>query len=298
VKRLAILSDLHLDINQLTETEWVYFIEMLTEKRVDHVHLAGDIANTKQQALAFIEYLSAYFPTTFHWGNHEMADLTETEMERFADSRFLNFRFFPLSHKTWLLGINGWYDYTFVKGATRDFERLKKLAWYDRFIHRDANDSVVMQRIADQFVAIMRTVPKDKQVIISTHFVPNQAFVQTFSGKYEKWNQINAFLGSPQIGTLAKNFPQVQAIAFGHTHRRFASRQLDGIHYTCRPLGYAYEWQSTRQFMLAHPQRTQLDMPTIKREWQHYGKEFYRLYPKMLEQEIESAVSFFAYEDK
>lgn len=50
--------------------------------------------------------------------------------------------------------------------------------------------------------------------------------------------------------------------------------------------------------MLAHPQRTQLDMSTIKREWQHYGKELYRLYPKMLEQEIESAVSFFAYEDK
>lgn len=88
MKRLAVLSDVHIDINQLAETEWAMLVKLLLDEHINHVHLAGDIANTKQQALAFVDYLSNYFPTTFHWGNHEMADLTEGEIENYSDSRF------------------------------------------------------------------------------------------------------------------------------------------------------------------------------------------------------------------
>lgn len=297
MKRLAVLSDVHIDINQLAETEWAMLVKLLLDEHIDHVHLAGDIANTKQQAFAFLDYLSNYFPTTFHWGNHEMADLTEGEIEHYLDPRFLNFRFFALSDTTWLLGINGWYDYSFVEGAPRDFERLKKLAWYDRFIQREARDPVVMQQIAENFVAIMRTVPKDKRVIVSTHFVPNQAFVQTFTGKYAKWNQINAFLGSPKIGQMATEFLQIKALVFGHTHHRFGSVQVGGIYYECRPLGYAYEWRSMRE-ALKQKQQKQLTMAALKREWQQSAKEMYHLYPEIVEQELKAALTILLYEEE
>ena len=276
MKRLAVLSDVHIDINQLAETEWAMLVKLLLDEHINHVHLAGDIANTKQQALAFLDYLSNYFPTTFHWGNHEMADLTEGEIEHYSDSRFLNFRFFALSDTTWLLGINGWYD---------------------RFIQREARDPVVMQQIAENFVAIMRTVPKDKRVIVSTHFVPNQAFVQTFTGKYAKWNQINAFLGSPKIGQMATEFLQIKALVFGHTHHRFGSVQVGGIHYECRPLGYAYEWRSMRE-ALKQKQQKQLTMAALKREWQQSAKEMYRLYPEIVEQELKAALTILPYEEE
>jgi len=276
LKRLAVLSDVHIDINQLAETEWAMLVKLLLDEHINHVHLAGDIANTKQQALAFVDYLSNYFPTTFHWGNHEMADLTEGEIEHYLDPRFLNFRFFALSDTTWLLGINGWYD---------------------RFIQREARDPVVMQQIAENFVAIMRTVPKDKRVIVSTHFVPNQAFVQTFTGKYAKWNQINAFLGSPKIGQMATEFLQIKALVFGHTHHRFGSVQVGGIHYECRPLGYAYEWRSMRE-ALKQKQQKQLTMAALKREWQQSAKEMYRLYPEIVEQELKAALTILPYEEE
>ncbi|MCM6931914.1 metallophosphoesterase [Enterococcus italicus] len=276
MKRLAVLSDVHIDINQLAETEWAMLVKLLLDEHINHVHLAGDIANTKQQALAFLDYLSNYFPTTFHWGNHEMADLTEGEIEHYLDPRFLNFRFFALSDTTWLLGINGWYD---------------------RFIQREARDPVVMQQIAENFVAIMRTVPKDKRVIVSTHFVPNQAFVQTFTGKYAKWNQINAFLGSPKIGQMATEFLQIKALVFGHTHHRFGSVQVGGIHYECRPLGYAYEWRSMRE-ALKQKQQKQLTMAALKREWQQSAKEMYRLYPEIVEQELKAALTILPYEEE
>lgn len=276
MKRLAVLSDVHIDINQLAETEWAMLVKLLLDEHINHVHLAGDIANTKQQALAFVDYLSNYFPTTFHWGNHEMADLTEGEIEHYLDPRFLNFRFFALSDTTWLLGINGWYD---------------------RFIQREARDPVVMQQIAENFVAIMRTVPKDKRVIVSTHFVPNQAFVQTFTGKYAKWNQINAFLGSPKIGQMATEFLQIKALVFGHTHHRFGSVQVGGIHYECRPLGYAYECRSMRE-ALKQKQQKQLTMAALKREWQQSAKEMYRLYPEIVEQELKAALTILPYEEE
>ena len=154
-----------------------------------------------------------------------------------------------------------------------------------------------MQQIADNFTAIMRTVPKDKRVIVSTHFVPNQAFVQTFTGKYAKWNQINAFLGSPKIGQMATEFLQIKALVFGHTHHRFGSVQVGGIHYECRPLGYAYEWRSMRE-ALKQKQQKQLTMAALKREWQQSAKEMYRLYPEIVEQELKAALTILPYEEE
>lgn len=45
VKKLAILSDLHLDVNQFDEQYKQILIQTLQEQRITDIHLAGDISN-------------------------------------------------------------------------------------------------------------------------------------------------------------------------------------------------------------------------------------------------------------
>lgn len=45
MKKLAILSDLHLDVNQFDEQYKQILIQTLQEQRITDIHLAGDISN-------------------------------------------------------------------------------------------------------------------------------------------------------------------------------------------------------------------------------------------------------------
>ena len=45
MKKLALLSDLHLDVNQFTDTEIQVFIDTLQEQSVTDLHFAGDMSN-------------------------------------------------------------------------------------------------------------------------------------------------------------------------------------------------------------------------------------------------------------
>ena len=111
---LAVISDLHVDINQLLDPHLQLIADYLQQNQVTHLHLAGDVANKKQRLLDVVAFFqNRQVPTTFHWGNHEMVDLTEQEIEAFDDPAFLNFQTYRLSEKTLLLGINGWYDYQY-----------------------------------------------------------------------------------------------------------------------------------------------------------------------------------------
>ena len=91
---------------------------------------------------------------------------------------------------------------------------------------------------------------KNYQVIMATHFVPKEEFIVHLNGKYQIWNKLNAFLGSQALGKLLDQYPNVQQVVFGHTHRRFSDQEIHGTTYSCRPLGYYYEWGITRDFVL------------------------------------------------
>lgn len=295
--RLAVLSDLHVDINHLTPKEWEQWVVYLQEQAVSHVHIAGDIANDFQLALAFVHYLTRYFPTTFHWGNHEMASLTEVEINQFPDSQFLNEAFFPLTPDTWLLGVNGWYDYGFAQPATRDYARLKQLAWYDRLITRNATDTEIMQQIGIRFRRLMSGVPQQVRVILSTHFVVHPAFIRQYEGPYRKWNQLNAFLGSPLLGQLIPQFPQIQQVVFGHTHHRMSPTKIGEVTYHCRPFGYYYEWPSTRQFVREQAKEPIQSMRKARQLLTREAAAFESVRPTFISREIAQAVTFIDYDE-
>ncbi|GMA47918.1 hypothetical protein TMUPMC115_2185 [Tetragenococcus muriaticus PMC-11-5] len=251
--KLAIISDLHADINQLNEELYV-MRDYLQRQNITHLHFAGDVANKVAKALEVVHFFDQKIPTTFHWGNHEMADIQKQQnFEDFNDPHFLNFKTKELSENTLLLGVNGWYDYSFVPFADeKEYRRKKQVYWYDRFIERQGSDSEITTAICDRLKETLQNIPPTKNVILSTHFVPKKAFIIEHGEKYARWNQLNAFLGSKELGAVLDEFPNVKEVVFGHTHHRFFEQELQCTRYHCRPFGYYYEWLLTRSFILSN----------------------------------------------
>lgn len=254
--KLAIMSDLHVDINRLAEPEFALLVEVLREKQITRVHFAGDTANKIATTLAVNHYFEqAGFPVTFNLGNHEMADLSgEEAIEHFPDHDFLNLRTKRLNEQTVLLGLNGWYDYQFSElSDPQQISAMKNLYWYDRNIKRAADDLITNQKMLTAVKTVLDDLAQKKQqVVIATHFVPQAAFIVTLTGKYQVWNKLNAFLGSRSLGELFDQYDNLQQVVFGHTHRRFPDQVIHGTRYSCRPFGYFYEWRLTRDFVLAN----------------------------------------------
>lgn len=84
---------------------------------------------------------------------------------------------------------------------------------------------------------------------MATHFVPKEEFIVHHTGKYTRWNHLNAFLGSKEFGETLSGFSNIEQVVFGHTHRRFGEQRIDDVLYHCRPFGYYFEWQLTREFV-------------------------------------------------
>lgn len=254
--KLAVITDLHTDINHLGEVELEKLFDVLQEQAVTHLHLAGDTANHIRQSLAVNHFFRQKgLATTFNLGNHEMGNIKgEQLIEHYPDSHFLNFRYLPLNQQTVLLGVNGWYDYSYAElQDPKKIRSIKNIYWFDRVIERFADDPTVNQEILRQLKHVLDDLAqKQYQVILATHFVPKEEFIVRMSGKYQIWNKVNAFLGSKELGALLDHYANVQQVIFGHTHRRFEDKKIHGTIYSCRPFGYYYEWQMTRDFVLSN----------------------------------------------
>lgn len=253
--KLAIISDLHVDINQFSEQELLLLIEVLQEKQITHLHLAGDIANHVSRVLEVLAFIrSNHLTVTYNFGNHEMPSLTDVaEIEHYPDRSFLNQQVINLNEKLVLLAFNGWYDYSFSdESDDKKILAAKNLYWYDRFIHREASDPIINQQILEKLKTVLdQLASEEKQVVIATHFVPKQEFIVYQKGKYKRWNELNAFLGSKKTGELLDQYTNIQQVVFGHTHRRFEEQTIHETIYSCHPLGYYFEWQLTRTFILS-----------------------------------------------
>lgn len=294
--KLAVISDLHVDINHFSATDLQLIAELLDANQATHLHLAGDIANKETAAMTVIDFFQRQLPTTFHWGNHEMADLSESLIETYPDPAFLNFQTVALSGKTLLLGVNGWYDYGYSDlQSTEEILRLKHLFWYDRMIQRTGTDPEISHQINERLRQTLRGLPQDKEVIVMTHFVPKATFIVKQTGKYVRWNHLNAFLGSPEFGAVIDEADNVRQVVFGHTHRRFEDQVIGQTIYSCRPFGYYYEWQLTRRFVLEN-QLTENFQPTKLRGLLRTNQAAFNQYKAAhLRAELQQAITWINY---
>lgn len=299
MSKLAVISDLHADINHFEETELNILLETLQEKNITRLHFAGDSANKIEQTLSINAYFRKHgLETTFNLGNHEMGSIAGEEMiEHYPDSHFLNLRYLPLNDSTVLLGLNGWYDYQF--SDLQDQEKIasmKRLYWYDRVITRSGDDPTVNQRILQQLDSVLQDLANAQyQVILATHFVPQEQFIVRLEGQYQIWNQLNAFLGSASLGKLLNHYDNISDVVFGHTHRRFDARQINGTRYHCRPLGYYYEWRLTRDFVLKNQLVEEYNPMKLRGVLRNHRKDFQAYRLEHLKQEFQQAMTVIAY---
>ena len=219
---VAFMSDLHIDSNNFGEEELETLITLLKDQQVQHLHIAGDIANgfgkTSQK---FLAQLQCHLPVSFSLGNHDMLGLSEEAMRPFE------FQKIPFSKHT-LLAFSGWYDYSFVP----DISPQKHLQTKN-----------LLQELEQELMRV------NQPLIIAMHFVPHSQFLL----RHPYFERFNAFLGSQAFHELFRQYP-VKDVIFGHSHHRIPTTTIDTITYHARPLGYIREWNLCKQFFEDFPE--------------------------------------------
>ena len=103
--RLAVMSDLHIDLNHFETYEIDTLIKCLKDQKISHLHIAGDISNHYfSDTKPFLQKLSKEVKVTYNLGNHDMLDLEDDLIDK------LDFQLIDLGNKT-LLAFHGWGDY-------------------------------------------------------------------------------------------------------------------------------------------------------------------------------------------
>lgn len=234
--RIGFMSDLHLDSNQFGDWEIQVLREVLQKEKIDHFHLAGDLANDfKNIGLPFVEHLQKDLSVSFNLGNHDMLGLTEKEIRSYD---FLVQDFGQAK----LISLAGWYDYSFVpEKSPEEHLRTKNSFWFDRRLERALDDPSLTARSLQQLESLLASL--DGPLLVALHFVPHRDFLYD----HPYFQRFNAFLGSQAFHELFVRYG-VKEVVFGHLHHRHSSRSLDGVRYHMRPLGYIREWQLTQTF--------------------------------------------------
>ena len=135
---VAFMSDLHIDSNNFGKEELETLITLFKDKKIQHLHIAGDIANGfEKTSQEFLDQLQCHLPVTFSLGNHDMLGLSEEAMRPFE------FQKIPFSKHT-LLAFSGWYDYSFVPTLSpQKHLQTKNLFWFDRRLQRMGSDPAI-----------------------------------------------------------------------------------------------------------------------------------------------------------
>ena len=177
-RRLAIISDFHLDSNHFSIEEIELFISLLNDLQITDLHFAGDISNDLHNiSEPFFHQLESLtdLSVTFNLGNHDMVELSEEEIsvsnfkvKTFASTAFVSF--------------HGWYDYSFMKEKA-DFQKIiafKNPFYFDRKIHRQFDDikttAIELEKL-ETLLTELSAKPEIERIIVSTHFVPHQQFI-------------------------------------------------------------------------------------------------------------------------
>ncbi|GHP12587.1 phosphoesterase [Lentilactobacillus fungorum] len=249
-------SDNHLDINKINVNQVIsQQARYMTDQKVDYYLIAGDLFNDFDKSRKYVRSLRERAVNTnvlFIAGNHDMIrGVTYEQLETGGWPGYLNNQFVDIPNTNLrIIGINGWYDYSFatnVKRPESDFYHWKKTYWIDSQISQPMSDiereRVVLGELEKQLLEAQKLA---KKVILMTHFVPNQQFIR-YTDDFRFWNMANAMMGSIHFQQLIDKYA-VNSVIFGHSHRRYAPVKINQTWYYNGAVGYHNhhhnEWQS------------------------------------------------------
>lgn len=251
--RIGAISDIHIDIN--AEYPVIKAIaDTASEKKIDLLIVAGDIAEIPNRSLTFLKRLKTLCTcgVCFVPGNHDM--WTKNSLQKNNDEIYSTFladdsclcgRSVVLGdgrNNIALTGDIGWYDYTFA-APVYNKEALDKMelngrVWQDKLYNTWTDDNKAktdecLMKLESQLKAC-----RNNPIMVVTHMLPIKDLCVPESR--EEWGYFNAFLGSSRYEALYKKYPVKYAIC-GHVHYR-KTVEKDGITYICPCLGYHNEW--------------------------------------------------------
>ncbi|KXT79317.1 hypothetical protein STRDD13_00015 [Streptococcus sp. DD13] len=200
--RLGFMSDLHIDSNAFEEFEYKTLLQVLQDRKIDHLHLVGDISNDlKGTSLPFIEKLRQYLPVSFSLGNHDMLGLSEKDIAAY-DFQIETFG------KTHLVSLAGWYDYSYApQMSQKEHLAKKKLYWFDRKLDRTLPDIELTQTILGDLDRVLSDL--DGTIIVALHFVPHASFLL----QHPYFQAFNGFLGSQGFHDVFKKIRSVMSFS-------------------------------------------------------------------------------------
>lgn len=248
--KIAILSDLHIDMNArfVGEELLADLINIVRTKELDILIIAGDLTDHVSTALPIIDELeqSLNIPIYFIPGNHDMwikQDESSWDSYRaFANhpSSLIN-KSVVVNEKYVIVGDMGWFDYSLAAdGIKKEQIRLAREDWGDyKYTSWKMEDAELLDYMLQQLERQLIKY-KDKQVIFVTHFVPYANYLIS-SNEYMDWDVFNAFMGSSRMGELIDQFDSIEYVIFGHTHERYLPKKVGNKTIICSPLGYIAE---------------------------------------------------------
>ncbi|ARC22377.1 MULTISPECIES: metallophosphoesterase [Streptococcus] len=281
--RLAVMSDLHIDLNHFETYEIDTLIKCLEDQEVSHLHIAGDISNHYYaDTKPFLRKLSKAVKVTYNLGNHDMLDLEDDLIDN------LDFQVIDLGSKT-LLAFHGWYDYSYSDEKLDKILKRKKQLWFDRRLKRLGTDPEICQTSLKRLDIILSELDTNN-LIVAMHFVPHSRFTMT----HERFAPFNAYLGSEEFHQIFVKHA-VKDVVFGHAHRSYETVTIEGVTYHSRPLGYRREWDLTIDFVSKHPELNPTGTWNLSKRYNLVKKrpEFLEYEKKELANEFLSSMTLF-----
>lgn len=254
--KIAVTSDNHLDLNKVALAPTIkQQAAYLKSHDVDYYLIAGDLFNDFQKSVDYVNQLAeevSPIHVFFIAGNHDMIKgVSYDELENGRWPGYLNNQFVDIAGTDYrIVGINGWYDYTFATNEDKtedEFHRWKMAYWIDGLISQPMSDPdrerIVIEQLRKQLDSAKLA---GKKVIIMTHFVPNQHFIH-YTNDFRFWNMANAMMGSLKFQKLIEAY-QVDMVIFGHIHQRLQPITIGATTYYNAAVGYHNhrhnEWQT------------------------------------------------------
>lgn len=251
---IGTLADLHFDRHQhLTMNDYVdALVQLIAQKKLEILIIAGDISNHYTTSLDFIEQLSSRTSASIYFvpGNHDLwrrneEDLsTEAILQLYRDHPQCLIGS-PVEVKQYVIaGHIGWYDYSYA--AERfTYEKLRRgkhygATWQDK-LHTsfEMSDPALSQYFADEVFKELQRYP-NRSVILVTHVVTHPQFIVPMPHRI--FDFFNGYIGTRDFNRLYRHFPIPYSV-MGHVH--FRKRFIDGeTTFLCPCLGYPREWRT------------------------------------------------------
>ena len=276
--KIRLVSDLHVDVNDMSESEfnWFGFTKHLNE--TDAILIAGDTAGSSQKEIDFYKWLRSKteIPIICVGGNHLGYDyyryrqvnallgynnpLDETKedcikkLKKCKDITFLENSYIELDN--YIIYGGTMYSNFLLYGSHKDACMNTAERWLNdfRYVYTfDKKENTVRPVTANDYIKwfnkFMRGLKKciketSKDIIVLTHFAPS---IKSIAGKYlnkpnrfsSPGSELNAVYASPLEEFILDN-PRIKVWGHGHVHDLF-NYNIGQCNVICNPYGYYHE---------------------------------------------------------